>query len=223
MTALGNVMATGAVPEGAAGRARRGQRSADAGAKPATMTSMWKTLLGLLPFVPAAKPVEASKGNAPKGHAQPPLEPCAVSAMFEREELIRFAHCDPAGIVFYPQYFVLLNGLVEDWFTDGLGVDSAELVTVRKMGTPTARMDCTFSRPSRLGDRLVLGLTVTKIGNSAIDLDVQGRVGDEIRLKARQTLVVCCLETMKSVPIPPEIRAGLGRYCRDGCSSEGKV
>ncbi|NMG16378.1 acyl-CoA thioesterase [Aromatoleum bremense] len=143
--------------------------------------------------------------------------------MFEREELIRFAHCDPAGIVFYPQYFVLLNGLVEDWFTDGLGVDSAELVTVRKMGTPTARMDCTFSRPSRLGDRLVLGLTVTKIGNSAIDLDVQGRVGDEIRLKARQTLVVCCLETMKSVPIPPEIRTGLARYCRDGCSSEEKV
>uniref|UniRef100_A0ABX1N5D6 Acyl-CoA thioesterase n=2 Tax=Aromatoleum buckelii TaxID=200254 RepID=A0ABX1N5D6_9RHOO len=142
--------------------------------------------------------------------------------MFEREELIRFAHCDPAGIVFYPQYFVLLNGLVEDWFTDGLGVDSAELVTVRKMGTPTARMDCTFSRPSRLGDRLVLGLTVTKIGNSAIDLEVQGRVGDEIRLKARQTLVMCCLETMKSVPIPPEIRAGLARYCRDGCSSEGK-
>uniref|UniRef100_A0ABX1PRN5 Acyl-CoA thioesterase n=2 Tax=Aromatoleum anaerobium TaxID=182180 RepID=A0ABX1PRN5_9RHOO len=143
--------------------------------------------------------------------------------MFEREELIRFAHCDPAGIVFYPQYFVLLNGLVEDWFTEGLGADFAELVTVHKMGIPTARMDCTFSRPSRLGDRLVLGLTVTKIGNSAIDLEVQGRVGDEIRLQARQTLVMCCLETMKSVPIPPQIRAGLARYCRNGCSSEEKV
>lgn len=216
MTALGNAMATGAVPEGAA-RNARGGRLADAGAQAATMTSMWKTLLGFLPFVPAARPAAA-----PQGNARPPVEPCAASAMFEREELIRFAHCDPAGIVFYPQYFVLLNGLVEDWFTDGLGVDSAELVTVRKMGTPTARMDCTFSRPSRLGDRLVLGLTVTKIGNSAIDLDVQGRVGDEIRLKARQTLVMCCLETMKAVPIPPEIRAGLARYCRDGCSSEGK-
>ncbi len=220
MTALGNAMATGGVPEGAARNARGGERFADAGAKPAAavMTSVWKTLLGFLPFVSAATPVAA-----PKRDAQPSVEPCAAAAMFEREELIRFAHCDPAGIVFYPQYFVLLNGLVEDWFTDGLGVDSAELVTVRKMGTPTARMDCTFSRPSRLGDRLVLGLTVTKIGNSAIDLEVQGRVGDEIRLKARQTLVMCCLETMKSVPIPAEIRAGLARYCRNGCSSEGKV
>ena len=27
---------------------------------------------------------------------------------FECDKLIRFHHCDPAGIVFYPQYFVLL-------------------------------------------------------------------------------------------------------------------
>lgn len=220
MTALGNAIATGVVPEGAARHARGGERLADAGAKPtaAVMTSVWKTLLSFLPFVPAAKPAAA-----PQRDVQPSVEPCAVAAMFEREVLIRFAHCDPAGIVFYPQYFVLLNGLVEDWFTDGLGTDFAELVTVRKIGNPTARMDCTFSRPSRLGDRLVLGLTVTKIGNSAIDLEVQGRVGDEIRLKARQTLVMCCLETMKSVPIPAEIRAGLAHYCRNGCSNEEKV
>ena len=33
---------------------------------------------------------------------------------FECDKLIRFHHCDPAGIVFYPQYFVLFNELVED-------------------------------------------------------------------------------------------------------------
>ena len=45
---------------------------------------------------------------------------------FEREQLIRFSHCDPAGIVFFPQYFVLFNGHVEDWFDDGLALGYAK-------------------------------------------------------------------------------------------------
>jgi 4-hydroxybenzoyl-CoA thioesterase len=60
----------------------------------------------------------------------------------------------------------------------------------------------------------VLGLTVTRIGERSIGLDVQGRVGDELRLKARQTLVTMNLDTTASMPIPPDIRAGLARYCR---------
>ncbi|NMF97914.2 acyl-CoA thioesterase [Aromatoleum toluolicum] len=138
----------------------------------------------------------------------------ARPAMFEREVLVRFAHCDPAGIVFYPQYFVLLNGLVEDWLTDGLGTSFADMIMRRRLGIPTVRMDCTFTRPSTLGDTLVLGLTVTRIGGRSIGLDVQGRVGEELRLRARQTLVTLDLETMKSVPIPADIRDRLGRYCQ---------
>ena len=41
---------------------------------------------------------------------------------FERPLRIRFAHCDPAGIVFFPQYLVMINNLVEDWVTDALGM-----------------------------------------------------------------------------------------------------
>lgn len=34
---------------------------------------------------------------------------------FSRPHRIRFSECDPAGIVFYPQYFVLFNDLLEAW------------------------------------------------------------------------------------------------------------
>ena len=34
--------------------------------------------------------------------------------VFERDVLIRFSHCDPAGIVFFPQYLVMFNNHVED-------------------------------------------------------------------------------------------------------------
>ena len=34
---------------------------------------------------------------------------------FSRSHRIRFSECDPAGIVFYPQYFVMFNDLLEAW------------------------------------------------------------------------------------------------------------
>ena len=48
--------------------------------------------------------------------------PNSKPIVFEDDKLIRFHHCDPAGIIFYPQYFVLFNELIEDWFTRGLGI-----------------------------------------------------------------------------------------------------
>ena len=81
---------------------------------------------------------------------------------FERALRIRFAHCDPAGIVFFPQYLVMFNGLVEDWFTEGLGVSYAELLGPRRVGLPIVRLECDFSAISRMGDDVVLGLSIMR-------------------------------------------------------------
>ncbi|MCL4680274.1 MAG: acyl-CoA thioesterase [Rhodocyclaceae bacterium] len=133
-------------------------------------------------------------------------------SMFEREVLIRFSHCDPGGIVFYPQYFVLMNGLVEDWFTEGLNINFADFVRYRRVGIPTVRMNCTFSRPSYIGDRLTLGLSVTKVGNSSFHLEVKGASNGELRLRAEQALVTICLDKMKSIDLPSDLREGFSRF-----------
>jgi len=145
-------------------------------------------------------------------HGLPLVHNNASSSLFEREVLIRFSHCDPGGIVFYPQYFILMNGLVEDWFTEGLDINFANFVMSRRIGIPTVRMDCTFSRPSYIGERLMLGLSVTKIGNSSFWLQVQGTSGSEIRLKANQALVTTDLDGIKSISIPADLRSALMRY-----------
>ena len=31
---------------------------------------------------------------------------------------MRFSHCDPAGIVYYPEFFNLQHAVMEDWFRD---------------------------------------------------------------------------------------------------------
>ena len=54
------------------------------------------------------------------------------SQAFTTERRVRFADCDAAGIVFFPRYFEMLNALVEDWFTQGLGVDYAQLLGLRE-------------------------------------------------------------------------------------------
>lgn len=134
------------------------------------------------------------------------------SSLFEREVRIRFSHCDPSGIVFYPQYFILINGLVEDWFTDGLNIDFSNLVMSRRIGISTVRIDCTFSRPSYIGDRLLLGLSVTEIGNSSFCLKVQGSSDDNIRFLTNKVLVTTSLDGIRPISIPADLRAGLMHY-----------
>jgi len=128
---------------------------------------------------------------------------------FETPLRIRFAHCDPAGIVFFPQYLVMLNGLVEDWFTDGLGIAYADLLGPRRTGLPIVQLQCDFSAISRMGDEVTLGLEVERLGGSSLTLNVDVRAGAELRMKARKVLVFTSLDTHKPVPAPDDVRAAI--------------
>ena len=131
---------------------------------------------------------------------------------FTRERLIRFSDCDPAGIVFYPQYFVMLNGLVEDWFNDELGIGYAALILERGVGLPTVRLEVDFQAVSRLGDHVELSLQVDRLGGRSLTLalEVTGADGG-LRMRMRQVLVTTSLVTHRALDIPPDIRAAISR------------
>lgn len=135
-----------------------------------------------------------------------------MSAIFELPVRIRFAHCDPAGIVFFPQYLVLTNALVEDWFTDRLNIDYAHMIEQRRIGLPIVKLECEFSRPSRMGETVTLSLSVASIGRRSIRLDIVGQCGDEIRFRAHQVLVTTSLETGSSIDIPDDIATALAMF-----------
>ena len=145
--------------------------------------------------------------------------------IFEREQLIRFSHCDPAGIVFFPQYFVLFNGHVEDWFDDGLGLGYAKVVIGQRIGLPTVALSCEFLRPSRMGERVQLWLAVRKLGRSSIKLDLTCRHGDEVRVRVRQVIVTTSLDDGLSRPIAANVRDAIERFGiageTDGASAPG--
>jgi 4-hydroxybenzoyl-CoA thioesterase len=135
--------------------------------------------------------------------------------MFRAEKLIRFHHCDPAGIVFYPQYFVLMHELMEDWFSQGLEIDYAEFVRERGLGLPMVKLECEFLAPNPMGDVLTLELAVKRIGNSSLTLSVRGSARGRESLRATLTVVLTSIPQMRPVPIPDALRSAMERYRAD--------
>jgi 4-hydroxybenzoyl-CoA thioesterase len=138
--------------------------------------------------------------------------PMPIPMPFERELLIRFAHCDPAGIVFFPQYFVMFNNLVEDWVSDGLGIPYAQLLGERRTGLPTVSLQTDFRAISRMGERVMLGLAVKRVGSRSFTLQLQCRLDNELRVQAEQVLVSTSLDTHRAIELPADLRAGLPRF-----------
>jgi 4-hydroxybenzoyl-CoA thioesterase len=135
-----------------------------------------------------------------------------VSA-FRSPRRIRFSDCDPAGIVFYPQYFVMFNGVMEDWVDGPLGIGFAELVSRRRIGLPTVRLEADFRAVSRFGDEVVLSLEVERLGGRSLTLGLRCEsAGGELRMAIRQVVVTTCLETHQAVEVPPDLRAAIERF-----------
>jgi 4-hydroxybenzoyl-CoA thioesterase len=132
--------------------------------------------------------------------------------MFRVEKLIRFHHCDPAGIVFYPQYFVLIHELMEDWFSQGLQIDYAQFVREQGMGLPMVKLECEFLAPVPMGNVLALELTVQRIGTSSITLSVRGTSKGVESLRATLTVVHTLIAPMRPVPIPQPLRSAMERF-----------
>lgn len=133
-------------------------------------------------------------------------------ARFERIRRIRFSHCDPAGIVYFPQYLVLFNQLVEDWFTEGMGISYADMLGKRRLGLPIVRLECDFRAISCMGEALRFGVTIERIGGKSLTLSLDAVCDTQLRVASRQVLVFTDLETHRAVPIPDDVRAALAPY-----------
>lgn len=107
---------------------------------------------------------------------------------FTTQQKVLFQHCDPAGIVFYPRYFEMINAAVEAWFEEALNESFAAIIATGD-GVPTRHIDTDFIRPSRLGETLTFTLDIRKLGRTSLDLHIAAECQDETRLRADLTLV----------------------------------
>jgi 4-hydroxybenzoyl-CoA thioesterase len=126
---------------------------------------------------------------------------------FRSKQLVRFAHCDPAGIVFYPRFFDMLNCAVEDWFAQGLHCPwGGDFMDERNLRIPSLWIAVEFLKPCRLSETIDFDLWPTRLGRSTIEIGVQGTVAGVPRLRAAQTMCIIDFASFKSTPIPADLR-----------------
>lgn len=129
---------------------------------------------------------------------------------FARPHRIRFSECDPAGIVFYPQYFVLFNDLLEAWIDAMLPIGFHGWILERRHGLPTVRLEAEFKAISRMGDEVELSLEVVRVGGKSITLRLACHGQDRgLRMEVLQTVVTTSLLTHEAVLVPEELRAAI--------------
>lgn len=135
-----------------------------------------------------------------------------MNQVFAHEQIIRFAHCDPAGIVYFPRFFDLAHTVMEDWFANGVGYSMPEMILQQRIGTPTVTINCDFAKALRMGDLLRFELRVTRMGRSSVQLDYRGSFRGEEHLHIVQTIAFVDLERMQSIPIPEHVRGRIEAF-----------
>jgi 4-hydroxybenzoyl-CoA thioesterase len=143
-------------------------------------------------------------------------DPSQKPRSYQTQVRVRFADCDPAGIVFYPRYFEMFNGVVEDWFRSELHASFTEIVSKRGWGLPTVHLEVDFVAPSRFDETLLATLTVNSLGTSSVGLDIVLRGPDrrsdrssdkEDRVRGKVVLVLIDRAAHRAIPWPEELRA----------------
>lgn len=118
---------------------------------------------------------------------------------------VRFGDVDPAGIVFYPRYFEMLNDAVEDWFA-AMGMDFRSMHQEHRIGVPTVHLTCDFVAPSELGDDLTIEIKTVQVGRSSCTIDYVVRSGGgQIRVTAKGVLVCMDLDSKRAIAWPKSL------------------
>jgi len=135
-----------------------------------------------------------------------------MTETFEFVQKIRFSHCDPAGILYFPHVFDMVNATLEDWFELGLGMPFDAFHQEHGYGNPVVSTHCDFLHPCRFGEELVFELAATSVGRSSIEMRIVARVAGEERIRVRHRTAMVALDTFRAVAIPASLRARIESF-----------
>ena len=136
---------------------------------------------------------------------------------FATQKRVRFQHCDPAGIVFYPQYYVLLHEAQED-FLAHIGFAEHDLIA-GGVGLPIVAMKTDFLGMCRYGDVLTVTLALSRIGSASLAMhyEIHGAGPtapglSALKLSADSVVVYSTVPQGKAIRIPDDLRRALQPY-----------
>ena len=131
------------------------------------------------------------------------------------EITIDWADCDPAGIVFYPQFFRMMNTGTHAMF-GSVGLPFHEMVKrFGTIGVPMLDVQATFKSPARFGDKVTLETSVTEWREKTFLVRHVMRLGQRVVFEGREVRVWAAKDEtapngIKAVPLPAELKAMFG-------------
>jgi 4-hydroxybenzoyl-CoA thioesterase len=128
------------------------------------------------------------------------------------EKTVRFAHCDPAGIVFYSRFFELMQEATEDFFRFAIEMPFDRVVMADGIVMPAVSLDVRWHAPSRLAETLAIDVGIARLGTASIDFAYEMSCNGERRMSARTKQVQTRRETGRATPIVEPMRSRLERY-----------
>jgi 4-hydroxybenzoyl-CoA thioesterase len=134
-----------------------------------------------------------------------------------REVEIEFGDCDPAGIVYYPNYFRMFDAATAHLFEAALGMK--KIVWIKRfgiLGIPMVDTGARFMKPSRFGDVVTITSTVTGFKRSSFEVVHQLFNDGRLAIEGRETRVWVSTDPddpqkLKSLPVPEEVIAAFSR------------
>lgn len=107
-------------------------------------------------------------------------------APFEFHVDITWGHCDPAGIIYYPNYFRWFDAAYHAFLTSR-GVDQRTLAQkLGTIGTGLIDVGASFQAPISYGDQLILTLTIDAWSEKTLRLAYIGRCDGQVVMQGHE-------------------------------------
>jgi len=137
-----------------------------------------------------------------------------LQVMFEMRLRTYWADSDPAGIVFYPNYFRFIEDAEEELFR-AAGVDRFTLLQENKVWMPRAETFTKFMKPIRLGAAVRLRLYPQFKGVKTVRYDFEFLDDSGTEKIAEGYVTVVCVDAgqFKATVIPEAIRTAILKSC----------
>jgi acyl-CoA thioester hydrolase len=113
---------------------------------------------------------------------------------------VRFSDTDTQGHVFNPNYFVYFDDAITDYL-EALGLPYAE-ITRRGHDLVVARAECDFRSSGAFGETLVVGVRVSRVGNTSLTFGLRATEEKTGRVVAEGVEVYVVLDRESHVPTP---------------------
>lgn len=128
---------------------------------------------------------------------------------------VEWGHCDPARIIFNPNYYEWMEQGAHFLFeAGGVNLNAMAKEDHDFRGIPLIKGEALFKAPARVGDLLVLSSKVSRWGGKSFDIEHNFYLGDNHITEGKQTrvwghAVAHDPDQLEAIVVPAAVRAAL--------------